>query len=72
MNNTTKGNMQTMAKALKPAVTNSYIANKNRRKSNNTLPLFSDVYADMLFVITWRDCSPQLSDPSARFYTRSY
>ena len=33
-----------MAKALNPAVTSSYRASKNRRKSNNTLPPFSLAY----------------------------
>ena len=44
-NNTKKGSMQMMAKAGKLAVTNWYIAKKNKRKSNNTLPPFSREYA---------------------------
>ena len=51
INKTMKGMMQTIAKAGKPAVTNWYIAKKNRRKSNNTLPPFSREYATTLFVI---------------------
>ena len=37
-NNTPIGRMQIIAKALNPAVTSSYIANMNRRKSMITLP----------------------------------
>ncbi len=44
-NNTIKGRTQIMAKAGNPAVTNWYIAKKNKRKSNITLPPFSREYA---------------------------
>ena len=40
-----KGSRQTIANAGNPAVTNWYIAKKNRRKSNITLPPFSREYA---------------------------
>ena len=39
-----------IAKALKPAVINSYIESKNRRKSNNTLPPFR--LPDVAYVFT--------------------
>ena len=43
--NMTKGTMHMMAKVENPAVTNWYMAKKNRRKSINTLPPFSREYA---------------------------
>ena len=49
--NTRSGIKHTIANALKPAVINWYIANKNKRKSNNTLPPFSREYVEMLVVI---------------------
>jgi hypothetical protein len=39
------GIKHTNAKTGNPAVTNEYNASKNKRKSNNTLPLFSREYA---------------------------
>jgi hypothetical protein len=36
--------MQIIAKGAKPAVMNSYMASKNRRKSMDTLPPFLLVY----------------------------
>lgn len=63
------GRMQIMAKAVKPAVRSSYKANKNRRKSNNTLPppnlpdvelsAFIGIYATI-----WHGCFLQQSDPT--------
>jgi hypothetical protein len=40
------GNKHTTANAEKPEVINEYMASKNRRKSNKTLPPFSWVYPD--------------------------
>ena len=40
----TSGNRQIAAKTGRPAVTSSYIASKNRRKSTDTLPPFSFAY----------------------------
>lgn len=45
------GDRQVSAKALKPALKNSYMARPNKRKSNIALPLFSCVYVEKLFVI---------------------
>jgi hypothetical protein len=47
-----KGERQIIAKAGNPALINWYMASKNRRKSNRTLPPFSWVYSDSLLEIT--------------------
>ena len=47
-NRMTKGSKHTVANMEKPAVINSYMASKNRRKSNRTLPPFSCEYSDNL------------------------
>ena len=46
-----RGNKQITANNGKPACVNWYKANKNRRKSNNTLPPFSREYVLNVFVI---------------------
>ena len=46
-----KGMRHIIAKAEKPAVINSYMASKNRRKSRDTLPPFSLVYVLSAFAI---------------------
>ena len=47
--NMMSGKIHIATNAGKPAVANSYIASKNRRKSNRTLPPFSCEYSDSLF-----------------------
>ena len=45
------GIIHTIAIPGSPALSSSYRDSRNKRKSNNTLPLFSFVYVDKLFVI---------------------
>ena len=52
-NNMANGDRQMTAKALKPELMNRKMASENKRKSNATLPPFSWVYSDSLFVYTF-------------------
>lgn len=55
---------------LYPSLINSYIANRNRRKSIKTLPPFSLVYEANLFII-WHDYSLLQSIPFETFGIQS-